>query len=166
MDLPREDALFREAWLARTVQQCQLMIDENAPPEGCETMARAVQDLAAREAPAWRSDWLSRALVRAKNATVNSAALYADYSAWHKSEGDGQPQSRIEPLQRRSAIFAALAALADCQKTRTADAPRRPFGTVGNWTHQNSAMAPMVPLSPEGDALCHLVSTEAQRCHY
>ena len=51
VDLPREDALFREAWLARTVQQCQLMIDENAPPEGCETMARAVQDLGRTGSP-------------------------------------------------------------------------------------------------------------------
>ena len=95
VDLPREDRLFREAWLARTVRQCQLMIDENAaPPKGCKTMAQAVQDLAAQEAPAWRRDWLPHALVRDKHATANSAELYADYLAWHESEGDGQPKSR------------------------------------------------------------------------
>ena len=93
VDLPREDALFREAWLARTVQQCQLMIDENAPPEGCETMAQAVRELAALEAPAWRSEWLPRALERDREGTVNSLEIYADYEAWHESEGDGKPQS-------------------------------------------------------------------------
>ena len=46
------------------------------------------------QAPAWRSEWLPHVLVRAKNATANSAELYADYLAWHESEGDGQPQSR------------------------------------------------------------------------
>ena len=94
VDLARDDETFREAWLARTVRQCRLMIDEQASPAGCETMAEAVRKLAAIEAPAWRSDWLSCALFRDKHATVNSAELYADYIAWHESEGDGKPQSR------------------------------------------------------------------------
>ena len=94
VDLPREDELFREAWLARTIQQCQLMIDEDAPPKGCDTMTQAVQNLAALEAPAWRREWLPHALVQNPEGTVNSLEIYADYEAWHESEGDGKPQPR------------------------------------------------------------------------
>ena len=107
VDVAREDRLFREAWLARTVRQCQLMIDQQAPPDGCETMTQAVQNLAALEAPAWRREWLPHALVQTPGGTVNSLELYANYQAWHESEGDGK-------LQDRRVIFEAVRKFYPC----------------------------------------------------
>ena len=150
VDLPREDTLFCEAWLARTVRQCQLVIDEKAPPEGCETMAQAVQDLAAREAPAWYSEWLPHALEQDPKRTVSSLDIYADYEAWHESEGDGRLQSRRVILDAIRTFYACGPGQAGVKMSPNSEGKRRKAIVWEGWKMAASKieLSPLSPLSP------------------
>ena len=101
---PEDARRRRQAWVARSVRQAAAMAGKTLPPP-----LTAMEDLAEErrlaEAPAWKREWLPRALVpRTGDAnSVPSKEVYADYLRWHSDAGMAK-----EELATKKAIGRAI----------------------------------------------------------
>ena len=123
---------FREAWLARSVRQAMRFLDKHGqragPPVETATMAQAVEQLAAHEAPAWQREWLQVVMVKGPG-FIDSHDLYTDYLKWNEEYGESNKQA-----SRREIIAAINNRAGEGKKERiTKDGTRREVTVWTGW---------------------------------
>ena len=101
LDIALTDKVFRQAWVARTVEQCVSVWNSSdnrpMPPDGCTTMKEELARQARAALPQWQTD-LIPAVFSASNAgespgvtIADSYTAYRKYLDWNESDGDGVP---------------------------------------------------------------------------
>ena len=95
-----EGVLFRRAAVARVVAYCMRWADGGWPCD-IPSIADAAEAARIRELPAWKRDWLPRALVPAPDDYPGAPrpVVYRAYLAWHEDNGDGKPATKTAVAQ-------------------------------------------------------------------
>ena len=99
LDIASYDKIFRQAWVARSVEQCRALLDSPdncpTPPQGCVTMKEALARQAHAALPRWQTELVPR-LFRPRESgdpsdvtVADSYTAYRRYRSFHETDGDG-----------------------------------------------------------------------------
>ena len=173
LDIARTDKMFRQAWVARTVQQCVAVWNSTdnqpTPPEGCTTMKDELARQARAARPKWETELIPR-LFRPRKAgdpaevsAGDSYTAYREYLDFHETDGDG-------PIVSQGAFTTALKAHYGpsdrrSKLARTADDDRK-GRHVDAWTWPQLINTPPQELSSQASRMSSDLTETGTSCDH